>query len=246
MIHLYGSFFCLLVVSPFILLVSSCRLNDNKVRGSIDGSISEAEESISYEISKISFQSNDVHIEGTNLKLVNNIELDNLDIFNIKELTDTKIVLALKSNVIFDRNTNYNLNILSIHSELKNTPFKIESSYPKGAVVPFDQASCPSGWSNFTQMNGRFVLGSGVGNLDIDSNPLTQRQKDDSGGIEFTTAIPASSTNGTTTIPGPDKVISRDRRDQTFTNSPPDTSLGGDLADSNMPPFVSLKFCKKD
>src|SRR5688500_18037252 len=56
---------------------------------------------------------------------------------------------------------------------------------PKDAILPFDAAVCPTGWTDFSEANGRVLVGAGsvLG--------LTARARGDLGGREFTTGIPA-------------------------------------------------------
>jgi hypothetical protein len=129
----------------------------------------------------------------------------------------------------------------------------IEAAVPSGAVMAFDNAACPTGWTAYAQANGRMILGSGSGNLDKDGLALTSRGLNITGGRELASiALPASSTVGSVTIPGPNLIIGQ-TGDVGGSGSPKlyissafeDTTLGNGDND-NMPPFVTLKYCKKD
>lgn len=117
-----------------------------------------------------------------------------------------------------------------------------------GAVVDFDLASCPAGWSEYAQAKGRAILFSGFGNTDIDGAGLTSRALGSSGGNEFTTGL-AVHINDPATLSAPafDRSLCRSNSGAAYrANATPDTTVGGAKADSNMPPFLVLLKCIKD
>jgi hypothetical protein len=129
----------------------------------------------------------------------------------------------------------------------------IEAGAPSGAVMAFDLATCPVGWSEYTTGRGRVILGSGSGNQDKDGSPLTARTLNEVGGRELVSlSLPAISGNGNSSIPDPSLVLAKAR--DTNGNSDPfvygpkasaDTTLG-DGDNDNLPPYVVLKYCKKN
>lgn len=123
----------------------------------------------------------------------------------------------------------------------------VSSDLNTNAVIYINQSTCPTGWSSFDQGSGRFILGSGSENLDSLGNLLTTRSYLDTGGREYTTAIPASTAIGSVEIPSPTSYFADDAPDETYSDiSNVDSSLGGTLVDSNMPPYLVLKLCKKN
>lgn len=122
----------------------------------------------------------------------------------------------------------------------------------QASVVAFDQATCPTGWSQVNESRGRVLVGQGSGNLDSAGNPLTARTMAATGGLEYTNGIPATNAAPTTNVPGPDKVLARgvDPGGPTNVNlynaAGTDTAVGRVPADSNMPPYTTVIFCQKD
>jgi hypothetical protein len=128
----------------------------------------------------------------------------------------------------------------------------IEAGTPSDAVMAFDSATCPTGWSAYSTGNGRVIIGSGTGNLDKDGLALTNRILNDIGGRELASiALPASSLNGTTDAPGPTLVLANTfdtnggSNPSIYRAAVADTTIGNGDND-NLPPFVVLKYCKKD
>ncbi len=117
-------------------------------------------------------------------------------------------------------------------------------SLPVGAILPFDLAACPTGWTDFTLANGRVLVGVGSGNTDADGTALTSRALGDVGGREYTTGIPAYSGAGDSMATGPTLVLSAPTS-QAFKAAVADTTLSGAKADSNMLPFIARLYCKK-
>ena len=118
----------------------------------------------------------------------------------------------------------------------------IEAAVPAGAIVAYNGA-CPSGWSEFSQGKGRMLLGAGSGNLDALGSPLTTRTPAASGGLEYTTGIPAVSANADEAAPDP--LFNLGIGPGIFKEAPADTTVGGNKADSNLPPYVVVRFCQK-
>jgi hypothetical protein len=120
----------------------------------------------------------------------------------------------------------------------------IEAAVPTGSIVAFN-GSCPTGWSEFSAGKGRVLLGAGSGNNDALGAPLTSRTIASVGGLEYTTGIPASSAGASESVPFPTVVIANTGYDA-FTTAAANMTLSGDKANSNMPPFVVVRYCEKD
>lgn len=120
----------------------------------------------------------------------------------------------------------------------------IEAAIPSGAIVAYNGA-CPTGWSEFTTGKGRVLVGAGVGNNDSLGAALTNRAIASVGGLEYTTGIPANSSTANTDSPDPTVVLGPTATFN-YSFSSADTTIGGDKADSNMPPYVVVRFCEKD
>lgn len=108
---------------------------------------------------------------------------------------------------------------------------------PPGAVVAFEASRCPEGWSTFVEGEGRFVLGSSSthtvlatgGRSDI---PTDGAHAHDTGGIR----------DGNWEGTGHLRESPRNRNHSHSTDSRGNHNHEGD----NMPPFVALKFCKRE
>lgn len=120
---------------------------------------------------------------------------------------------------------------------------------PTGAVAAFDSGSCPTGWTTFSEANGRFIVGVGSGNQDPDGNNLTDRTLRQTGGREYTTGIPASTSNSNTTIvPSAGAYLRTTSPTEIYISSSgfgTDTTLDGAAADSNLPPYIVRTYCKR-
>jgi hypothetical protein len=114
-----------------------------------------------------------------------------------------------------------------------------------GAVVAFDSATCPTGWSNYSAGKGRALIGVGSSNVDADGTALTARTLSATGGREYTTGLPFHVEIGEDTVPaGNNMCVSSNGN--LFGAGPGDTTLSGAKADSNLPPYYVLHYCKKD
>ena len=118
---------------------------------------------------------------------------------------------------------------------------------PSGAVMAFDLDQCPAGWSEFKLAKGRTIIGT-KGN----ENGLTNRNRGDFGGAETHQLTIDEMPNHSHTInlydhykydsynlvPGSSY---NSKRGSTTTQS-----AGGNKSHNNMPPFVTLLYCKKN
>ncbi|MCA8927794.1 MAG: hypothetical protein KDC18_06965 [Alphaproteobacteria bacterium] len=142
---------------------------------------------------------------------------------------------------------------------------------PSGAVLAFDRSSgCPTGWTEFKEAAGKVVIGVGSGILDIpqgDDQRLTKRIYREQGGAEQHTLTPdempghthpalfgmsddlgndemyIKSNNGTDNP----RFRTGSNTNNRFTIKSITTikTAGGSLPHNNMPPYISLYFCKK-
>lgn len=118
---------------------------------------------------------------------------------------------------------------------------------PKGAVAAFDLSDgCPDGWTPFDDASGRFVVGAGQG------KGLTERLFRAAGGSEVHQLTVAELPENHITLPVPVKSET-DRFDAGKTDYPvlgiksQDVPIGGAGKEfATLPPFLALKFCKKD
>lgn len=116
---------------------------------------------------------------------------------------------------------------------------------PGGAVVAFELSQCPSGWTDFELAKGRFVVGVGQG------NNLTERTLLENGGTESHTLtvseLPPHRHPGNVSYSGASA-----ENFQTNSNYPlaswesQSGETGGGLPHNNMPPFVALRYCRKN
>lgn len=114
---------------------------------------------------------------------------------------------------------------------------------PSGAVMAFNLAICPDGWSEFTQVRGRVVIGAGQG------PGLTLRNLGNSGGEEShkltILEMPkhAHSISAIRGSGGNSKVLSSWGGTTVYEATNP---AGGDQPHNNMQPFYTLRYCQKD
>jgi hypothetical protein len=125
-----------------------------------------------------------------------------------------------------------------------DTLLGLQMALPDGAVVAFDSAICPAGWSDDSLLNGRVIVGKGSGNNDIEGNALTARSLGATGGLEYTTGLPAYSGSGNTSTPEPNSVPALGTFAYLSGSMGIDTM--GTEADSNFAPFIVRHYCRKN
>ena len=145
------------------------------------------------------------------------------------------------------------------NNELKSAQASISAKSPSGAEVPigavmaFDLSDeCPAGWSRFDEAMGRFVLGSGAG------QGLTQRDfrsRDGKERYQLTEAnLPPHRHQvypHAGEIIGHGGIVEAGAKDGPITDTSRvrDSQTGNGFGQSEpynvMPPFISLRFCKK-
>jgi hypothetical protein len=140
--------------------------------------------------------------------------------------------------------------ILSCKLELRKNPNYVSPENPSmvlpdGAVLAFDSAVCPSGWSDEPLLNGRVIVGEGSGNTDTDGNALTSRFLGAAGGLEYTTGIPAYSGPGNTDSIDQSTVPAA-TTDFYLSSASTLGDFFGTESDSNLPPFIVRHYCKKN
>lgn len=115
----------------------------------------------------------------------------------------------------------------------------VEKTYyvtPPGTVIAFTSKDCPKGWSNYSDAENKFILGSsatnplykkgGRGDIPVDGNHSHR-----TGGIVDAGAQPSGH-----------KRHSNDNHNHVHdTNSKGNHNHGG----NNIPPFIALKYCKR-
>lgn len=124
------------------------------------------------------------------------------------------------------------------------------SAFPSGAVVPFNAASCPSGWSDMPALAGRAVVGVGSG------AGLTPRNLGDTGGEERHTMATAelvpfflSMTFGASNIGGQGGGLAYDdgaggaQVRATYTKNT--NTIGSGQPFNVMAPWYALRYCAK-
>lgn len=121
---------------------------------------------------------------------------------------------------------------------------------PKGAVMAFRLADCPSGWRSAPDLAGRGVIGAGEGQKDQNGKPLTKRAIGEAGGEETHTLsldeMPSHShtAQGYT---GTDRAANQGGKgDVLFGATNPRTGPEGKgQPHNNMQPYLVLRYCEK-
>ncbi|MCO4792784.1 MAG: hypothetical protein KC493_03670 [Bacteriovoracaceae bacterium] len=121
----------------------------------------------------------------------------------------------------------------------------------QNSVIAFDQTTCPTGWTQVTESQGRILIGEGSGNLDSLGAPLTARTLGATGGLEYTSGTPASTSAPTSSAPSATTVLAvgNDPGGPTdvslYNNAGTNAEVGEVPLDSNMPPYSTVIFCKR-
>lgn len=117
------------------------------------------------------------------------------------------------------------------------------SGIPSGAVMPFNLASCPSGWSAFASAQGRFVVGTGGGyalgntggaenvTLTVNEMPSHTHNTYSSDNAASPRTYPYAGQMGNYSV---------------NSSGGPTQARGGDQPHENRPPYVALLYCQKD
>lgn len=122
---------------------------------------------------------------------------------------------------------------------------------PAGAVMAFDLDDCPNGWSSFSKGKGRFIVGAGV------ASGLSARQVGDTGGAEKIALKPKHLPPHQHKAPfgaQPDHahygqgevkrvVLGAGDGDHQVTRT---STVGEGKKMTNLPPFIALRYCKKN
>jgi len=121
--------------------------------------------------------------------------------------------------------------------------------FPQDAVVAFDRKDrCPHGWTEYDEAEGRFIVGAGrrsefnkqVGDtdgqyrvtLEIDHMPSHSHENPSRGWQGSKEEVYALQATDMGEYGGP--------------HARPTDSKGGGLAHENMPPYIALRWCKKE
>lgn len=129
---------------------------------------------------------------------------------------------------------------------------------PSGAVMAFDLAACPSGWSELVAARGRTIVGAGLGN----TSGMTNKTRGTSMGEERVTLeipqipshrhrvgndpSPICATGNSEGEGSTNSQIHGDPNWFNFTCSGITSAIGGSSSHNNMQPSYVLLYCKKD
>ena len=122
---------------------------------------------------------------------------------------------------------------------------------PSGAIVAFDLEDCPNGWSSYGRAKGRMIIGAGIG------KDLTPRKLGATGGREKVKlkiehlpphqhlapfgAQPGQAHYGQGGVKS--VVLGKTHGNHQVTKT---SSVGSGKKLTNVPPFIALRYCKKD
>ena len=115
----------------------------------------------------------------------------------------------------------------------------LPAAIPPGAVMAFNLASCPSGWSAYTAGVNRMIVGSGSSySLGATGGAATHvltvnEMPAHTHGLAYAWVVPGGSSSAAGSA-GPTK-------DHDITSS-----VGGGQPHNNMPPYVALLYCQKN
>lgn len=142
------------------------------------------------------------------------------------------------------------VSVATVSFFLQGTPSAFAQNIPKGAVMAFRLAECPSGWRPAADLAGRSVIGAGEGQKDQNGKLLTKRAVGEAGGEE-THALSldempnhSHSAQGYT---GTDRAANQGGKgDVLFGATNPRTGAEGKgQPHNNMPPYFVLRYCEK-
>lgn len=157
------------------------------------------------------------------------------------------IKLVPKQNIILIAGAIYEIIVKTAKADVTYT---IKTEMPTGAIMAFNGATCPEGWSVFEGAKGRTLVGAGSGNTDADGTALTARTVGQAGGREFTTGIPAVSDQSDTNVPSSTVHLGKGmvgaNPAKIYSGATPNTTISGEKADSNMMPYAVVLYCQKN
>jgi hypothetical protein len=142
-----------------------------------------------------------------------------------------------------------NQNYEEIEKEITDLKQLLENMIPKGTVAAFDLEKCPDGWSNFNEGAGRVILGIGQG------KGLSERKLRDEGGQEKVGLVEAQiprhfhyvpARGGGRNIPKTWALQAANKGNWGPPHARQTDTRGDNKPHENMPPFITLRFCKKD
>lgn len=116
---------------------------------------------------------------------------------------------------------------------------------PKDAVVAFELSKCPDGWDEYHEAAGRTIIGVGGG------DKLTNRTLMEKGGRESHTLLVDEMPLHSHSYTFPNTVIENGEggggvASRTYARDEKSGDAGGSSPHNNMPPFISLRYCKKN
>ena len=132
------------------------------------------------------------------------------------------------------------------------------SETPAGAVMAFDLAACPLGWSAYSAANGRNIIGTGSSGAPGAVNHVRGNATTGVGGeekhIQTINEMAAHTHDASTnavSAPGTYSGGSHSPNNTNFLNYPPAayvniSSSGGSSPSNVMDPYIALLYCKKN
>lgn len=118
----------------------------------------------------------------------------------------------------------------------------LSGDIPNTAVVAFDQAGCPPGWTPFVSTAGTTQDAQGRVIVNVGDNGTTTYAYEDSGGVESTTLTAGNLPSGVVTYGATGAVAGTLSRGDGATSASP---LGSDTAIDNRMPYIAMTYCKK-
>ena len=132
------------------------------------------------------------------------------------------------------------------------------NNFPSGAVVAFDREDgCPSGWSEYRDADGRFIVGTGRHSVhDAYGNVLDELEFGAEGG-ERTHRLKVKEmpehhhrhwfSNGAGSDDAPDADFRpHESGGRDYAQRRDTTATGDNKPHNNMPPYIALRFCRLD
>lgn len=203
-------------------------------------------------ISTASLESGRIHLYGNNLNSVQNIIATSANLsgysMEIQSKTPTSLIIKLvhKSTSALSLAIGTVLSFSVATASAQTTVNLTISDTPSGAVSAFNLVACPSGWSNYTPAEGRFIagidptdLGQTIGDINASELPAVASVLD-----LFTNTVGET---GTPTATG--GKLGKDGAGPALapiyvTSEAP--GISNTVTGTVKPPHVILKYCEKD
>ncbi|MCO4792783.1 MAG: hypothetical protein KC493_03665 [Bacteriovoracaceae bacterium] len=162
----------------------------------------------------------------------------------------TEQVISSSFNMVLDEGNTHRFCLIT-RDTLNNwqvvpQEFPIVVNFPSGMLIPYQLGACPTGWTEFTAARGRALIGAGVGNNNGFGQPLSSRTWTQSGGLEKTSGIPANTNAATTQTPSTSLVFRTANFNYLVNAASANTTLDFKITDSNMAPYLVVRYCRKN